>query len=45
MTDKTNKYKNNDNIISELKKIHGNKYDYSLVNYIDSKRKNQNGFC
>ena len=31
--------KTNDNFIFEAKLIHGNKYDYSLVNYITSKTK------
>lgn len=31
--------KTNDEIISEFKKIHGEKYDYSKINYVTSKQK------
>ena len=33
------KYKSTKSVINEFRKTHGNKYDYSLVNYINSKIK------
>lgn len=33
------RYKKTEEVISEFKKVHGDKYDYSKVNYIDNKTK------